>query len=103
MNQSRNILASGTTDSVQSISFVVRSSPVAVTTFGTLGSDTGALESLASSGAWVAIHDENGAVLVSATRPQLQISLPGVYRINVTTRTAAWGIDVTPYSAYYSA
>jgi len=91
----RNILASGT-GAGTSNEFTVGSEPRTVAAFGTLGSDTGDLEMQASDGTtWTAVYDTNGQVQLSATRPQVMIEGPGVYRVDFSARASAIGVDVT--------
>lgn len=92
-----NVLASGTTDSVTTDEVDVGPTYVGFIAFGTLGSDTGDVQIKASDGSWVDVYDSNGQVQLSATRPQVVMTMPGVYRVSVATRTSAWGIDATPY------
>lgn len=92
-----NILESGTTDSVQSSTVNVKSQPVGIHIFGTLGSDTADLQVQASDDTWSDVYDADGQVVLSSTRPQVLIEMPGKYRLNVGTRTGAWGADASPY------
>ena len=87
-----NVLASGTGAGTSDPIFVSRT-PVAVCAFGTLGSDTGALERLASDGSWAAVFDGGEAVALSATKPQVEITGAGTYRVVFEARTAAIGVD----------
>jgi hypothetical protein len=97
MSDQINVLASGTTDSVQSDDFAVGVTPVMVFAFGTLGSDTGDLQVRQSDGTYSDVYDTDGQVQLSATRPQVLINAPGTYRVDVTTRTGSWGIDCSPF------
>ena len=91
----RNILASGT-GAGTSNEFEVGSKPRMVMCFGTLGSDTGDLEVQASDGStWTDVYDTDGQVQLSATRPQIVIQGPGIYRVVYSARAAAIGVDVT--------
>jgi hypothetical protein len=92
-----NILESGTTDSVTTAEVDVGPTYVGLIAFGTLGSDTGDVQVKASDDSWVDVYDSDGQVQLSASRPQVVLQMPGVYRVSVTTRTSAWGIDATPY------
>ena len=92
----RNILASGTGAGTSNEFEVSGDNPRTVAAFGTLGSDTGDLELQASDGStWMDVYDTNGQVQLSATRPQVTIQGPGIYRVVFSARAAAIGVDVT--------
>lgn len=92
-----NILASGTSDSVQSATVSVEATPITISLFGTLGSDTADLQRKASDDSWMDVFDGDGQVILSATRPQVEITGVGEYRLDVTTRTGSWGADASPF------
>lgn len=89
------VLTPGTTNSVQTGNIVVeRNKPIFVGLYpyANLGSDTGTLEKLAPDDTWVRCTDDNGDIVLSATRTMEVIYGPGTYRLNVSTRTSAWGV-----------
>lgn len=94
------ILAPGTTDSVQSKDILIekeRPKLVCLYPYANLGSDTADLEVKAPDDTWVQCTDDNGDIILSATRTTEVIVGPGTYRLNVTTRTASWGAFIEGY------
>jgi len=91
------ILATGTTDSVTTSTFKVRrGEEVTVMLYpdANLGADTATLEKLDPAGTWVTCTDDNGDIVLSATRTMEVIVGLGQYRLSVATRTAAWGVAI---------
>lgn len=93
------ILAAGTTDSVVTQTINVKSVPVRVSLFGTVGSDTADLQVLSTNSPqeWDDVYDSDGQVQLSATRPQVEITGSGQYRLNIATRTGSWGASASLY------
>lgn len=92
------ILAPGTTDSVNSASFDVRRGEevtVSLYPYANLGADTATLKRWAPDDTWVTCTDDNGNVILSATRTMEVVVGLGLYRLEVPTRTASWGIVLT--------
>lgn len=94
-----NILASATSSSPIALTaeIAVGPEPVMVMAFGTIGSDTGDLQVKQSDDTWSDVYDADGQVQLSASRPQWLITAPGTYRVAIQTRTAAWGVDASPF------
>lgn len=89
------ILAPGTTDSVNTAPFKVRrNEEVTISLYGTLGTDTGTLKRQDPAGTWVTCTDDNGDIVLSATRTMEVIVGLGTYRVEVGTRTGSWGIAI---------
>lgn len=94
----RVILAPGTTDNVQSAEFnVARGQAVTVILYPTanLGAETAALKAKAADGTFVPVTDEDANdIAFSDSYNNQVIDGEGVYRLDVTTRTLAWGIEI---------
>lgn len=95
----RVILTPGTTDSVVSNEFPVsKGQAVTVILYPTanLGAETAALKAKAPDGTFVPVTDSNdNDVVFSDTKNNQVIDGVGVYRLDVATRTLAWGIGIT--------
>jgi len=89
-----NILASGTGAGTSS-TFVVSDRPVAVSAFGTHGTDTGAIQKLASNGTtWEAYVSGTNAQVLGADDTIIRLDISGSYRVVYTGRTGAIGVDI---------
>jgi hypothetical protein len=56
-----------------------------------VGANTATLKRKAPDGTYVTCYDDNGVIILSATRPQEVVVGYGIYRLECTARAAAWG------------
>lgn len=89
-----NILAAGTGAGTSS-TFYVKDRPVTISVFGTLGTDTGVIQKLASDGTtWQAGAVGGSAYEVGPDNTVITITHGGTYRVYFDGRTGSIGCDL---------
>ena len=94
------ILTKGTTDSVNSSTFEIKiGKPKLVCIYpdANLGTDEANLMLQDPDGTYVQCTDDNGDIVLSASRTMEVVVGPGIYRLEVATRTASWGAFTQDY------
>jgi hypothetical protein len=90
----RNILASGTGAGTSS-TVTVKDRPITLSAFGTFGTDSGAIQKLASNGTtWEAYVKDGTAQVLDADTTAVNIYGGGSYRVVFTGRTGVIGVDL---------